>query len=91
MDLTAVSVGCHLLFTTCTCLSVFSDHLIGLVVKASASGAEDPEFNSRLRHGDFSRSSHTGDLKIGTPLATLSGTLRDRVSSGTGWPSVSIL
>ena len=33
--------------------------LVGLVVKASASGAEDPEFDSRLRRGNFSGSSHT--------------------------------
>ena len=38
-------------------------HLIGLVVKASALGAEDPVFESRLRQ-DFSGSSHTSDLKI---------------------------
>ena len=49
-----------------------SDRLGGLVVKASASGAEDPGFESRLRR-DFSRSSHTSDLKIGTPVATLPG------------------
>ena len=41
--------------------------------------------------GDFSRSSHTSDLKIGTPVATLPGALRYRVSAGTGWPSVRIL
>ena len=44
-----------------------TDHLRGLVVKASASGAEDPGFESRLRR-DFSGSSHTSDLKIGTPV-----------------------
>ena len=33
------------------------------MVKASASGAEDPGFESRLRQ-DFSGSSHTSDLKI---------------------------
>ena len=38
-----------------------SDYLVGLVVKASALGPEDPEFDSRLRHGDFSGSSHTSD------------------------------
>ena len=37
------------------------DRLAGLVVKASASGAEDPGFESRLRR-DFSGSSHTSDL-----------------------------
>ena len=38
-------------------------------VKASASGAEDPGFESRLRR-DLSGSSHTSDLKIGSPMAT---------------------
>ena len=45
---------------------ISSDRLVGLVVKASASRAEDPGFESRLRR-DFSGSSHTGDSKIGTP------------------------
>ena len=40
------------------------------MVKASASGAKDPGFESRLRR-NFSGSSHTSDLKIGTPVATL--------------------
>ena len=31
------------------------------------------------------------DLKIGTPVATLPGAWRYRVSTGTGWPGVSIL
>ena len=65
------------------------DRLGGLVVKASASRAEDPGFNSCLHRGDFSRSSHTSDLTIGTPVATLLGTCR--VNAGTGWPGVSIL
>ena len=41
--------------------------------------------------GIFLGSSHTGDLKIGTPVATLPGAWRDRVSIGTGRPGVSIL
>ena len=41
--------------------------------------------------GDYSGSSHTSDLKIGTPDATLPSAWRYRVSVGTGWPSVSIL
>ena len=45
----------------CVCVYVRCICLIGLVVRASASGAEDPEFNSRLCHGDFSGSSHTSD------------------------------
>ena len=39
----------------------------------------------------FSRSSHTSDLRIDTPVATLPGAWRYRVSAGTGWPGVSIL
>ena len=46
--------------------------LAGLVVKASSSGAKDPGLESRLGR-DFSGSSHTSDLKIGTPVATLPG------------------
>ena len=41
--------------------------------------------------GIFPGSSHTSDLQIGTPVATLPGAWRYRVSAGTGWPSVSIL
>ena len=55
------------------------------MVKASASGAEDPGFESRLRR-DFSGSSHTSDLKIGTPVTTLPGAWHYRVSAGTGRP-----
>ena len=57
---------------------------------ASASGAEDPGFESRLRR-DLSGSSHTSDFKIYTPVATLPGAWRHRVSAGTGRPGVSIL
>ena len=41
--------------------------------------------------GIFSGSSHTSDLKIGTPVATLPGAWHYRVSAGTGRPGVSIL
>ena len=41
--------------------------------------------------GIFPGSSHTSDLKIGAPVATLQGAWRYRVSAGTGWPGVSIL
>ena len=60
------------------------------MVKASASRAEDPGFESRLRW-EFSGSSHTSDFKIGTPVATLPGVWCYRVSAGTGRPAVSIL
>ena len=39
----------------------------------------------------FSGSSHTSDLKIGIPVATLLGIWHYRVSAGTGRPGVSIL
>ena len=74
----------------CTLGDTEPHRLAGLVVKASASGAEDPWFESRLRRG-FSGSSHTSDFKIGSPVATLPGTWRYRVSAGTGRPGVSIL
>ena len=61
--------------------------LAGLVVKASASGAEDLGFESHLGW-DFSGSSHTSDLKI---VVTLPSAWRYRVSAGTGRPGVSIL
>ena len=40
---------------------------------------------------DCSGLSHTSALKIGTPVATLSGAWRYRVSTGTGQPGVSLL
>ena len=43
------------------------DRLVGLVVKASTSRAEDPGFESRLRRDFFSESSHTSDV-IGSVL-----------------------
>ena len=64
--------------------------LVGQVVKTSDPKAEGPEFESRLRR-DFSGSGHTNDLNIGTPVATLPGAWRYRVSAGTGRPGVSIL
>ena len=39
----------------------------------------------------FSGSSHTSDLEIGTIVAALPGAWPCRVSSGTGWPGVSLL
>ena len=64
------------------CFAVFTlrCRLVGL---ASTSRADDPGFESRLRR-DFSVSSHTSNLKIGTPVATLPGAWWYRVSAGTG-------
>ena len=64
--------------------------LFGLVVKASASRAANPEFESRLWR-DFSGSSHTSDLKIGTLVAPLPGAWHYRVNAKYGQPGVSIL
>ena len=58
--------------------------------KASASRAEVPGLNPACA-GIFPGSSHTSDLKIGTPVATLPGAWRYRVSAGIGRPGVSIL
>ena len=58
------------------------------MVKASAS--RDHGFESRLRR-DFPGSSHSSDLRIGTPVATLPGAWRYRISAGAGRPGVSIL
>ena len=72
-------------------LSSHINRLVSLVVKAAALRVADPGFDSRLRRRDFSASGHTSDFKIGTPVATLSGAWRHRVSAGTGRPGVSIL
>ena len=50
---------------------------------------EDPGFESACTR-IFSESSHTCDLKIGIPVATLLGAWQYRVSAGTGQPGVSI-
>ena len=68
-------------------MSLSVDRFVGLVVKAPASRAEDPEFESRLRR-DFSGSSHTSDLKMALQRLPCQA---PRVSCGTGWPGVSIL
>ena len=67
----------------------WKNHLVGLVVKASTSRAEDPGFESWQDF--FSGLSHTSDLKIGTSVPTLPGAWRSRVSPGTDRPGVSIL
>ena len=64
--------------------------LVGLVVRRPPRERKIPGSNPACA-GIFSGSSHTSDLKIGTPVATLPGAWRYRVSTGTGRPSVSIL
>ena len=63
------------------------DCLVGLVVMASAKRVDSNPVCAGILLG----SSHTSDLKIGTPVATLPDAWRYRVSAGTGQPGVSIL
>ena len=60
------------------------------MLKAPASRAEDPRFESRMCR-DFSGVELYQWFNIGTPVATLPGAWRYRVSDGTGRPGVSIL
>ena len=57
--------------------SYLADRLVGLVVKASASRACAEMFPGRVIpvRRDVSGSSHTSDLNIGTPVATLPGVI----------------
>ena len=64
--------------------------LVGLVVRRPPRERKVPGSNPAC-DGIFSGLSHTSDLKIGTPVATLPGAWRYRVSTGTGRPGVSIL
>ena len=59
--------------------------------KATASKAADLGWISAFPRKAFSRSSHTSDVKTGSPVATLLGASRYRVTTGPGWPGVSIL
>ena len=70
--------------------SAASDRLVGLVVRCPPQEWKIPGSNPACA-GIFSGSSHTSDLKIGTPVATLPGTWCYRICTGTGQPSVSIL
>ena len=64
--------------------------LAGLMVKVSTLRVADSGFDSCLRQ-DFSGSSYTSDLKIGTQVATLPSAWRYRVSAGTGQHGDSLL
>ena len=77
---------CHSYFS----LLIKENRLVGRVVTRPLRERKIP--GSKLAWaGIFSGSSHTSDLKIGTPVATLPGAWRYRVSAGTGRPGVSIL
>ena len=64
--------------------------LVGLAVRRLPWERKIPGSNPACA-GIFSGSSHTSGSKIGTPVATLPGAWRYRVSAGTGRPDVSIL
>ena len=64
--------------------------LVGLAVRRPPRERKIPGWNPACA-GIFSGSSHTRDSKIGTPVASLPGAWRYRVSVGTGRPGVSIL
>ena len=66
------------------------DCLVGLVVRHAPQKHKIPGSNSTCA-GIFPWSSHTSDLKIDTPVATLAGAWHYKVSTGTGRPGVSIL
>ena len=68
-----------------------SDRLVGLVVRRPPRERKIPGSNPACAGIFGGGSSHTSDFKIGTPVATLPGAWRYRVSAGTGRPGVSIL
>ena len=74
------------MFPVCTT----KHRLVGLVVRRPPRERKIPGSNPACA-GIFSGSSHTCDLNIGTPEATLPGAWRYRVGTGTGRPGVSIL
>ena len=69
---------------------LLQDRLVGLVVRRPPRERKVLGSNPACA-GIFSGSSHTSDLNIGTPVATLPGTWRYRVSAGTGRPGISKL
>ena len=62
-----------------------------LVVNAFALSAADLHLIPAFIVDLFPGPSKTGGLKIGTPVANLPDAWCYRVSTGTGWPCVSIL
>ena len=66
------------------------DRFVGLMARRPPRERKIPGSNPACA-GIFLGSSHTSDLKIGTPVATLPGAWRYWVSTGTGQLSVSIL
>ena len=82
-------IFCSLLTAPGTVSNTYN-RLVGLVVRRPPQERKVLGSNPACG-GIFSGSSHTSDLKIDTPVATLPGAWRYRVSTGTGRPGVSIL
>ena len=92
--ISSLSLAATLCATFCPPIVLYScymNRLAGLVIKGSASGAEDPGFESHLHCGSFWAESYQWYKKIGTAVVTLPGTSHYRVSAGTGQPGISIL
>ena len=68
----------------------FVNRLVGLWLRRPPRERKIPGSNPACA-GIFPESSHTSDFKIGTPVATLPGAWRYRVSAGTGRLGVSLL
>ena len=64
-------------------------HLVGLEARCSPS-EQQTWVQFLLSQWIFFWSSHTSDLKIGTPVVTLPSIWHERVSTGTGWLGGSI-
>ena len=91
-----MGVTFHLRFLNCpTLLSARAGSFTGptrwLVVKASALSGANLGSNPDFAVGIFPVSSHFRILRMSTPVATLTGTWRYRVSTGTAKPCVGTL
>ena len=80
----------RIIIVSVLCQLSIHDRLVGLVVRRLPWERKIPGSNPAYT-AIFSGASHTSDLKIDTPVATLPGAWRYRVSTGTGRPDVSIL
>ena len=94
-EATSVKYSCWQMLRTHPALKpdhtlTYRHRLVGLVVRRPPREQKIPGSNPACA-GIFPGSSHTSDFKIGTPVATLPGAWRYRVSAGTGRPGVSIL
>ena len=96
--LSVCAVKCCMLYIVflnlVSCCQLISPHvccLVGLVVKASALRMAYPGFESHFLRGDSFRCSHTSDLEIGAPVATLPADWCYRVSAGIGSSGVRIV